>query len=97
MRTGPLLFVMLLAWQSVVPTAGAQQFIERRPRDEPYVEPQGISLDQAVEMAQRRYRARAVKAETVSQGGRRVHQIRLLSPEGKVWTVRVDAQSGDVR
>jgi hypothetical protein len=23
-----------------------------------------------------------------------VHQIRLLSAEGKVWTVRVDAESG---
>ena len=53
-----------------------------------------MSLDQAVEMAQRRFRAKAVKAETVESGGKRVHQIRLLSAEGKVWTVRVDAESG---
>jgi uncharacterized membrane protein YkoI len=53
-----------------------------------------VSLDQAVEMAQRQYRAKAVKAETVESGGKRVHQIRLLSAEGKVWTVRVDAESG---
>ena len=43
-----------------------------------------ISLDQAVEMAQSQSRAKAVKAETVNDGGRRVHQIRLLSPDGKV-------------
>ena len=45
-------------------------------------------------MVQRRYGARAVKAETVSQGDRRVHKIRLLSADGKVWNVHVDAQTG---
>ena len=40
------------------------------------------------------HRAKAVRAETVRNGDRRVHQIRLLSSEGKVWTVRVDAESG---
>ena len=53
-----------------------------------------LSLDQAVDMVQRRYRARAVKAETVNQGDRRVHEIRLLNSEGKVWNVRVDAETG---
>jgi uncharacterized membrane protein YkoI len=47
-------------------------------------------------MAQARFRAKAVKAETVNNGGRRVHQIRLLSSDGKVWTVRVDAQTGNM-
>lgn len=74
---------------------GAQELIDRRQRGEYRIEPAGrVSLDQAVEMAQRRYRAKAVKAETVRNGDRRVHQIRLLSAEGKVWTVRVDADSG---
>lgn len=59
--------------------------------------PAGISLDQAVQMAQSRYGAKAVKAQTVSDGGRRVHQIRLLSTEGKVWMVRVDAETGSIR
>jgi uncharacterized membrane protein YkoI len=75
---------MLLLLLSVVHAAEAQQLIE----------PRGVSLDQAVEMVQRRYGARAVKAETVSQGDRRVHKIRLLSAEGKVWNVHVDAQTG---
>jgi uncharacterized membrane protein YkoI len=73
-------------------TAQAQEFIERRPAEQ-HIEPR-VSLDQAVQMVQRRYGARAVKAETVSQGDRRVHKIRLLSPEGKVWNVHVDAQTG---
>jgi len=47
-------------------------------------------------MAQRRYHAKAVRAETVRSGERRVHHIRLLNSEGKVWTVRVDAESGDI-
>lgn len=72
----------------------AQELIDRKPRHDYRIEPGGVSLDQAVEMAQRRYRAKAVKAETVQKGERLVHHIRLLSAEGKVWTVRVDAESG---
>jgi hypothetical protein len=45
-------------------------------------------------MAQSRYGAKAIKANTVDSGGRRVHHIRLLSPEGKVWMVHVDAATG---
>jgi uncharacterized membrane protein YkoI len=93
MRTDWRLLSIPLLWLSVLPTVGAQEFIERRP-DKTYIEPRSVSLDQAVEMVQRRYGARAVKAETVSQGDRRVHKIRLLSAEGKVWNVHVDAQTG---
>jgi uncharacterized membrane protein YkoI len=74
--------------------AQAQDLIDRRQRHEPRIEPSSVSLDQAVEMAQRRFRAKAVKAES---GGKRVHQIRLLNTEGRVWTVRVDAESGAMR
>lgn len=75
--------------------APAQELVDRRPRHE-VRESSGVSLDQAVRMAQRRYHAKAVRAETVRSGDRRVHQIRLLNSEGKVWTVRVDAESGDM-
>jgi hypothetical protein len=34
-----------------------------------------------------------VKAETITQGGRRVHKIRLMNAEGKVWHVHVDAET----
>jgi uncharacterized membrane protein YkoI len=96
MRTGRhLVWALISLLAAGAPLAAqSQELIDRRQRHEPRIEPGGISLDQAVDMAQRRYRAKAVKAETVENGGRRVHQIRLLSAEGKVWTVRVDAESG---
>ncbi len=54
-----------------------------------------MSLDQAVEMAQRRYRAKAVRAETVHNGDKRVHRIRLLQLRRQgAWNVSVDAESG---
>ena len=97
MRTGRNLlstvaFSLVLAGMPLL--VAAQELIDRRPRPEYRIDPVGVSLDQAVEMAQRRYRAKAVKAETVQSGERLVHNIRLLSAEGKVWTVRVDAKSG---
>jgi uncharacterized membrane protein YkoI len=87
-----LLIAMLSVMSSVT---DAQELIDRRQRGEQRAS-EGISLDEAVQMAQSRYRAKAVRAETVNNGGRRVHQIRLLSAEGKVTTVRVDAQTGSM-
>lgn len=54
----------------------------------------GISLAQATSMAQSRYRGRVVRAETVQMGDRVVHEIRILDDDGRVRTVRVDAQTG---
>jgi len=95
MHIARLLLLAVLGLTVLAPV-GAQQLIEKRPREQHYIEPRGVSLDQAVQMAQRRYGARAVKAETLSQGDRRVHRIRLMSPEGKVWHVHVDAATGDM-
>src|SRR5690606_16102788 len=92
-RWRPLLLLCAL----LSATAGvthAQELIDRRQQRREQRAADSISLDQAVQMAQSRYRAKAVRAETVTNGGRRVHRIRLLSPEGKVWMVRVDAQTG---
>ena len=96
MRIGRHLVLALLSLLAAgAPLAGqAQELIDRRQKHDRQIETAGMSLDQAVEMAQRRFRAKAVKAETVESGGKRVHQIRLLSAEGKVWMVRVDAESG---
>lgn len=57
----------------------------------------GMSLDDAVQMVQARFNARVVRAETRNEEGRRVHHLRLMNAEGKVWTVRVDADSGAVQ
>jgi uncharacterized membrane protein YkoI len=54
----------------------------------------GVSLDEAIESIERRNKARVVKANVVQEGGRCVYELRLLSDEGRVWTVRVDSRSG---
>jgi uncharacterized membrane protein YkoI len=53
-----------------------------------------MSMDQAVKMAEQRFHARVVKAEAEQENGHKVYVLRLLSEAGRVWTVRVDAQSG---
>lgn len=53
-----------------------------------------MSLDQAIANAERKYKARVVKASTEGGGDRCTYVLRLLSDEGRVWTVRVDSRSG---
>ena len=56
----------------------------------------GMSLDQAVSMVEKRFKARVVRTETRTEGDRKVYVLRLLNEAGRVWTVRVDAASGSV-
>lgn len=72
--------------------AGA--LIEELERIEAGTLARGISLDEAIDRVQRQYGARVVRAEVRESQGRTVYVLRLLSREGRVWTVRVDAQSG---
>jgi uncharacterized membrane protein YkoI len=61
----------------------------------PTVYQAGMSLGQAVAMVQARYGAKSVRASTIEMNGRIVHEIRLRSADGsRVWTVHVDAASG---
>jgi uncharacterized membrane protein YkoI len=55
----------------------------------------GASLDEAIATAERRHKARVVKANVLQGGGRCVYELRLLSDEGRVWTIRVDSRTGD--
>jgi uncharacterized membrane protein YkoI len=54
----------------------------------------GFSLDEAIESIERRNKARVVKANVIQDGSRCVYELRLLSDEGRVWTVRVDSRTG---
>ena len=58
--------------------------------------PRQISLEQAIEIAQRRYPGRVVRADTKTQGDRVVHEIRILGEDSRVRTVRIDAQGGEL-
>jgi uncharacterized membrane protein YkoI len=87
------LLLPLLALGAQWPAAFAQEHDDRR-----IVVADGrVSLDQAVKMVERRYKARVVRAETKREGDDTVHVLRLLNDEGRVWTVRVDAQTGAIR
>jgi uncharacterized membrane protein YkoI len=48
-------------------------------------------------MAEKRFHARVVKAETQKDGGKNVYVLRLLNDTGHVWTVQVDAATGSVK
>jgi hypothetical protein len=56
----------------------------------------GVSMDQAVKMAEQRYKARVVRAEAQHDGPRTVYVLKLLNDAGHVWTVRVDATNGAI-
>jgi uncharacterized membrane protein YkoI len=57
----------------------------------------GISLDEAVRMAEAQFHARVVRTDVVDEDGRKVYVLKLLSEGGRVITVRVDAASGRMR
>jgi uncharacterized membrane protein YkoI len=55
-----------------------------------------VSRDEATAMMHERYgsQARVVRADETDEGGHRVYVFRLLSANGRIWIVRIDAQSG---
>ena len=53
-----------------------------------------LSLDEAVARAEKRHRARAVRAEEKRHGDRIEYRIRLLGDDGRVFEVRIDAATG---
>ena len=53
----------------------------------------GVSLNDAVQQVQRETGGRVLSADTVNQGGRTVHRIKVLTPSGQVRIVTIDAQS----
>jgi uncharacterized membrane protein YkoI len=57
----------------------------------------GISLDEAVSRAERQYRARVVRTDVQDEDGRKVYVLKLLSEDGRVFTVRIDAATGRMR
>jgi uncharacterized membrane protein YkoI len=54
----------------------------------------GFSLDQVISQVERKNKARVVRTDVQNEGGQCIYVLRLLSNEGRVWTVRVDSRSG---
>lgn len=53
-----------------------------------------MSLDQAVEQAKQRLGGRVISAETRERDGKRIHNVRILTKEGKVRRLRINAEGG---
>lgn len=51
----------------------------------------GISLDQAAEQVRRQTGGRILSAETVNKDGRRVHRIKVLTPDHRVVIREINA------
>ena len=89
----------LLAWVLAVPAALA--FVapvapaaeDQRPMT---FAAASVSMEQAVKLAEQRFKAKVVRAETQHNEGRTVYVLRMLNESGRVWTVRVDASNGSV-
>jgi len=57
-------------------------------------EGRGISLDEAVARARRQADGQILSAATVRVDGRRVHRIKILTRDGRVTRMEIDADSG---
>jgi uncharacterized membrane protein YkoI len=54
----------------------------------------GISQDEAVAQARQRYNGKVLSAETIRDDGRKVYRIKMLTQDGRVKRIRIDARSG---
>jgi hypothetical protein len=57
-------------------------------------EGRGTSLDEAVSRARRQSDGKILSAETVRVDGRRVHRIKILTRDGRVTRMEIDADTG---
>jgi uncharacterized membrane protein YkoI len=59
-------------------------------------EPGPADLEEAIEIALKRFPGEATRSETVVIEGRSVHEIRIFGNDGTVRTVRVDPDTGAI-
>jgi len=57
-------------------------------------EPAAVGLNEAVQQAQQQSGGRVLSADTVNQGGRAVHRVKVLTPSGQVRVYTIDAGGG---
>lgn len=97
------LLASILAWTGVMPaTAHAWQYEVRS-----YGEPQergrsaerrqGMSLEAAASLVQRRTGGRVLSADVEWAGGQQVYRFKVLTPDGRVRIYRIDPESGALR
>jgi uncharacterized membrane protein YkoI len=52
------------------------------------------SLDDAITLVKEKVGGRVLRAETLQHDNRTVYQVRIITDDGRVRTINVDAQSG---
>ena len=55
-----------------------------------------VSLNEAADLVQRRTGGRVLSAQAAQEGGREVYRIKVLTANGEVRIVRVDAATGQM-
>ena len=70
--------------------------VRRESRGEIVLAAGGISLNQAIAMVEKRYKARVVRSDVRQEGDRKIYVLRLLDDSGNGQVVRVDASSGAI-
>lgn len=55
---------------------------------------EGISLDEAVQRARQQYRGKVLSAETGCVDGHKVYRIKILTKQGRVERMHIDARTG---
>jgi len=86
----------VLGWVVALLTAIAAAVPPARAEEDPHSVTVTVSMDQAVKMAEQRFKARVVRAEAQRDGDSTIYVLRMLNESGRVWIVRVDASSGAV-
>jgi uncharacterized membrane protein YkoI len=87
----------LLLAASAIPSSDALAEGRARRGPDRVLAQAALSLDEAVARAERRHKARAVRAEEKRHGDRIEYRIRLLADDGRVFEVRIDAATGRER
>jgi uncharacterized membrane protein YkoI len=93
-RTATAALCLLLATAALPAALAHAQPHRGRDGGERTVADRAISLDEAVARAERRHKARAVRAEEKRHGDRVEYRIRLLGDDGRVFEIRIDAATG---
>jgi uncharacterized membrane protein YkoI len=96
MRFSPLALVLVVAHATASAANAAPQRASGGEAQQPINLAANVSMEQAVKMAEQRFKARVVRAEAQHDAGHIIYVLRMLNESGRVWTVRVDATNGAV-
>ncbi len=60
------------------------------------VQAANVSLEQAIKKVRRKYKAKVLSASEIRSKGPLVYRVKILLPNGRVRTVFVDGETGEV-